>query len=524
MEQEKNNRTALRIFLFILVGLGLPLLYTFLRGNQWNSSAEFHSIIETSATLLALFIGILALVNYYAKKDGAILFIGAGFLGTAFLGGFHGIVTSSFFIPCMPSDNISLIPWSWLAPRLFLSIYLFLSFLAWRKENKSVLTKPLNEKIVYIVSITLTLASFLFFAFVPLPQGIFSNLIFHRPEEYIPAIFFAFALIGYLQKGHWKYNAFEFWLVMSLIVGFISQAVYMPYSENIYDLEFNIAHILIVISYIFMLIGLMVNMYYIYQQVEVANKAKSDFLNIMSHELRTPLTVILGYTPLLSNPGRLPATKKLLKAIERRDINYETITEMLYAALAEYSKFTDKMDTSGKHLLTLINDMLDLSKIEANMMVIDPTIIKISPIIKNISKQFEKSAEDKGLSLTYTSCDEEIYADDKRLTQILINLVGNAIKFTDKGIIDISVISKQSFVEFAVSDTGCGISNDNLINIFDQFTQIDSTATRNIGGSGLGLTITKRLVELHGGQIVVNSKIGQGTTFKFTIPRVGKDK
>lgn len=522
MEPGTTNHSARRIAAFT-VGLGLSLLYFIISDNQWPSNSEFHTIMEMSATVLALFIGILALVNYYSKKEGTILFIGTGFLGTAFLDGFHGIVTSEFFIPYMPSENTSLIPWSWLASRLFLSIYLFLSFLAWRREKKSVLAKSVSEKIVYISSITLTLASFILFAFVPLTEGFFSDSVFARAEEYFPAVFFALAIIGYIRKGQWKYSGFEFWLIMSLIIGFISQAIYMSNSANLFDLEFNMAHLLKITSYIFMLIGLLINMHNIYQQAEIANRTKSEFLNIISHELRTPLTVILGYTPLLSQPEKLPATKKMLDTLKEKGFEHQAIPDLLEKSLNEYSKFTNKMDASGKHLLSLINDMLDLSKIEANMMEIDQKVLTIRPIIIETCKQFEKSAKDKGLSLNYSSSDDQIYADERHMSQILINLIGNAIKFTDEGSINVAAVSKGDFVEFSITDTGHGINKDDIKNIFNQFTQVDGSATRNIGGSGLGLAITKRLIELHNGQISVNSELDQGTTFKFTIPRIVED-
>jgi signal transduction histidine kinase len=522
MEPGTTNHSARRIAAFT-AGLGLSLLYFIISDNQWPSNSEFHTIMEMSATVLALFIGILALVNYYSKKEGTILFIGTGFLGTAFLDGFHGIVTSEFFIPYMPSENTSRIPWSWLASRLFLSIYLFLSFLAWRREKKSVLAKPVSEKIVYISSITLTLASFILFAFVPLTEGFFSDSVFARPEEYFPAVFFALAIIGYIRKGQWKYSGFEFWLIMSLIIGFISQAIYMSNSANLFDLEFNMAHLLKITSYIFMLIGLLINMHNIYQQAEIANRTKSEFLNIISHELRTPLTVILGYTPLLSQPEKLPATKKMLDTLKEKGFEHQAIPDLLEKSLNEYSKFTNKMDASGKHLLSLINDMLDLSKIEANMMEIDQKVLTIRPIIIETCEQFEKSAKDKGLSLNYSSSDDQIYADERHMSQILINLIGNAIKFTDEGSINVAAVSKGDFVEFSITDTGHGINKDDIKNIFNPFTQVDGSATRNIGGSGLGLAITKRLIELHNGQISVNSELDQGTTFKFTIPRIVED-
>ena len=224
MDTIKSKQATFRISALLLISFLLMMPYAFLFNSTWDTNAEIHTVVETCATLIAFFIGILALVNYYSKKEGTILFIGTGFLGTAFLDGFHAIVTSSFFVPFMPSDNSFLIPWSWFASRSFLSIYLFLSLLAWRKEKTSIIYNTISEKNVYVTAITFTLLSFLFFAFVPLPPGYFSYLIFKRPEEFIPALFFLLAIIGYLYKGEWKNNAFEYFIILSLIIGFIGQA------------------------------------------------------------------------------------------------------------------------------------------------------------------------------------------------------------------------------------------------------------------------------------------------------------
>ena len=226
---------------------------------------------------------------------------------------------------------------------------------------------------------------------------------------------------------------------------------------------------------------------------ERSNRQKSEFLNMMSHELRTPLTVILGYLPLLKKAEALPPS--------------ETV-----AAIAA------DMDASGQHLLALINDLLDLSKIEAGSMRLHREMISAREVTDSVMSKLEPSAEKKGLELVNRTADELMYADPLRLQQILINLIGNAIKFTQHGTIQVGSELIDGFVQLTVADTGSGIAAEDLPVIFDKFSQIDSSSTRNLGGSGLGLAITKQLVQLHGGEISVTSQLGKGSQFVFTIP------
>jgi hypothetical protein len=198
-----------RIVTYAAVGLGLTLGFALLHGHSWRGSAHLHTVMEAVATLLALLVAAMALVRFYSKKDGTFLLIGTGFLGTAFLDGYHTVVTSAFFRPYMPSDLPSLIPWSWVASRQFLAILMVLSWLAWRREQRLGEAGRVGEGTVYLFTAVFTLASFLFFAFVPLPRAYFDELFFHRPEEFGPALFFLIALIGYLRKGHWRRDAYE---------------------------------------------------------------------------------------------------------------------------------------------------------------------------------------------------------------------------------------------------------------------------------------------------------------------------
>ncbi|MCJ7802365.1 MAG: EAL domain-containing protein [Candidatus Marinimicrobia bacterium] len=246
-----------RKYIFILVTILLILSYPLLRSIEWHGSATLHTMMETIATLLALFVGILSLVHYHANKSNQLfLLIGVGFFGTAFLDGYHAIVTSIFFYNLFPSIPSSLIPWSWIASRLFLSIFLFWSYMHFRYSNNAII----DERAIYTVVSISTLATFLFFAFVPLPTGYYLELM-HRPEELLPALFFSLALYGYIVKGNWKNDIFEYWLTLSLIVSVISQIVFMSFSEVLFDIEFDVAHLLKKVSYILVLIGLLKSIY-----------------------------------------------------------------------------------------------------------------------------------------------------------------------------------------------------------------------------------------------------------------------
>lgn len=230
------------------------------------------------------------------------------------------------------------------------------------------------------------------------------------------------------------------------------------------------------------------------EQAEHANRMKSDFVNMMSHELRTPLTVILGYLPLLKHAEKMPPA--------------ETIVGM-----------AQDIQASGDHLLHLINDLLDLSKIEAGKLDLRPETFVLSTVASEVLDRLRLKAQERGTTLVDDTDALPVRADPLRLRQILINLVGNAIKFTEGGRITVSARALDGQVAISVFDTGIGIPEADLPEIFDKFRQVDSSSTRKAGGTGLGLAITKSLVELHGGTISVDSHPGAGSIFTFTLPK-----
>jgi signal transduction histidine kinase len=231
------------------------------------------------------------------------------------------------------------------------------------------------------------------------------------------------------------------------------------------------------------------------RQLAQASRHKSQFLANMSHELRTPLNAILGYTELLIDKvyGETPA--KMQDVLRR-------------------------IDSNGKHLLGLINDVLDLSKIEAGQLVLALGDYSLKNVVHTVSSVVEPLANEKQLKFSIELPPDlpPGYGDERRLTQVVLNLVGNAIKFTDVGEVVIRAAKVNGSFEVSVRDTGPGISKADEARLFQEFQQADNSITRKKGGTGLGLAICKRIIELHGGRIWVESAPGHGSTFSFTLP------
>jgi signal transduction histidine kinase len=231
------------------------------------------------------------------------------------------------------------------------------------------------------------------------------------------------------------------------------------------------------------------------RQLEIASQHKSQFLANMSHELRTPLNAILGYT--------------------------EMMVDGLYGKLGDRAQgVLERVQSNGKHLLGLINDVLDLSKIEAGQLVLAMERYSVADMVATVLSATESLARAKGLALG-SSVPPDLpigTGDARRLAQVLLNLVGNAIKFTEQGGVEIRAAQVGDRFEIAVVDSGLGIAPADQARIFDEFQQVDSTSTRKKGGTGLGLSISRRIVELHGGRITVDSEVGKGSTFTISIP------
>lgn len=257
-----------RMAAYLITALSLCFLYTMSRESNWQGSSELHTLTEVFAATLALLVGVMALVRFYSMKDNTILIIGTGFLGTAALDGHHAIVTSTAFAPYLPADLPALIPWSWMTSRFLLASLLLLSWLAWNWEHKENRNRIVSEGHIYALVAALTLASFAVFAATPMPRAFLPQHTIGRPEEFLPAVLFLAALVGYLRKGAWKYDVFEHWLVLALVVSVIGQGIFMPSSFKLFDFGFDVAHLLKIVSYVLVLNGLLFSMHMTFKQAE----------------------------------------------------------------------------------------------------------------------------------------------------------------------------------------------------------------------------------------------------------------
>jgi PAS domain S-box-containing protein len=784
-----RERAILYVVLAVLLLAGSILL----RQNLvWATRASTHTTLEAAATLLAFIIGGLALVRYYSRKQITFLFIGCGFLGAGLLDLNHALTTEERYMAARIALDPLLRPgdldaWTWTAERVFLSLFLFVSLLAWRQQVRDEKdAAPLPEGWVYANALLMTLLCLFFFEWVmPLRTTLtFPFRAINRPAEFLPALFFLLAFLGFIVKGSWRRDTFDHWMLVSLLIATLAHGAFMAFSEQRYDAMFDAAHLLKVASYIAILAGLFSSVYQTFRreadalvalrdsnsalaheiqvrahteqaakesrarlqefldnandviqsiapdgrflyvnsswkrllgyrdedlerlklveivhpaqrasverevkrilsggrparfdvdyvaadgrvvmfsgsmqaqhaagkiiaaqsilrdvteqrlaerrldesqrnlaalventgdsiwsvdrhhrlitlnsafalaieartgaepavgqlpaqvfppedvawyeelydralagerhvalrtdhvdgqvryfelyvnpihsaegvsgavifgkdvtprvraeealviakdEAEAANKAKSDFLANMSHELRTPLNSVIGFTNILlkNKDGRLL----------EKDIG-----------------FLQRVLSNGKHLLALINEVLDLAKVEAGRMELIIEEVDLAKLCVETVQQLEGQAKAKEGAIVLRSEVPDVVAlvktDSAKLRQVIINLVGNALKFTEQGSVTVRLevgADKKTPVAISVVDTGIGIPEDRLEAIFEAFQQADAGTSRKYGGTGLGLTLSRSICQLMGYDLIVESVLGKGSTFKIVM-------
>jgi len=495
----------------------------------WSSGAGLHTTFEACSTLLAASVGTLALVRYYSRRITPYQILGAGFLATAVLDGYHLLATSEWFAASLPSASTNVMGWSWTSGRLFNGLVLWLAYWAWRREQRLGESARLSDRRYYWAAALLVVVAFLVIATVPMPT-IYGRGWISRPIELVPAVLFAGALAGYWLKQRESRLAFDSWVMLSAVLGLASQAFFMAASHVPYDASFDGAHLAKLGSYGVVLVGLLLSVHATYKRVdeaadklrqsnerlheeirerkakadqlreakeaaEAANFAKSQFLANMSHELRTPLNSVIGFANILGKNKKGNLGSKELYYLER-------------------------ILDNGKHLLGLINDVLDLSKIEAGRMEFEISEVTIQDLVPQVLAQFESLVKDRDLRLCVDIPEDlaPVRTDEGRLRQVLVNLIGNAVKFTESGSVTVRVVATGAqAARLDVIDTGIGIPAGRVDAVFDSFTQAENGTDRKYEGTGLGLAISRTLCRELGHDLMADSVEGDGSTFSILL-------
>ena len=246
--------------IYVAAVVVIAAVYALLWDQTWHVSVGLLTSVEWAASILSLCVGALALVRYYSQKEITFLFIGTGFIANGLLHGSHALVTSTYFMDSLATGSMSRIAWSWYASRLFLPLLLWLSWMFWQREQSHGKPLGISDHLVYwLVGVT-ALGLFILFDIAPLRDSVFQSEFFESVREFLPAVFFMLALGGYYRKGKWRTDPFEHWLILAMILGVMGEVMFMPYSQQNYDMIFSVAYALKVLAYVCAFIGLLFNM------------------------------------------------------------------------------------------------------------------------------------------------------------------------------------------------------------------------------------------------------------------------
>jgi len=622
-----------RICWYFSLALTLLSLLWFCGDISWQGSSYLHSSLEIVTAAVAFIVAMLALVRYYAFKELLHLYIGIAFLGTGVLDAHHAVVTADFI-----QQTSNTLPSNWLSSNLFLSFMLVISLLADYCERNNVKLNKLSLIPADLIYIILFVSLPLVFLLLLISTGNDADLSFNKLEELIASLLFVIALAGYTVKEKWHDDIFEHWLMVALIINVIAQVAVIPYSTELFDFQYDAAHFLVKLSYLSVLIGLIVSMFYIFRD---ENKHKEELLlmnqslvektvAVLISEERTAAIVrnavdgiftidemgivlsvnpaaiklfgyqedeILGQNIKLLMPtghreqhdqylknyketrnkkiigigrevegqhknGRrfpidLAVSEVKLNAGERfftgvvRDISEKkqaekmkneflsTVSHELRTPLTSIhcslglitDTFADVLPEkirklhaiaykNSERLIHLINDILDVQKME-EMSFSNETINLIAVVEKSViaNQAYAKKLANVSLQVLASTDSINVYADEGRLTQVLSNLISNAVKFSpENSVVKISVTEANNKVRVDVIDSGPGIPEEFKSRVFTKFAQADSSDTRKVEGTGLGLSISKIIIEKLTGSIGFVNLENEGCNFYFILP------
>lgn len=502
---------------YIAVCIGLSLLATTQLFWTFKANTDIHTLIELCATVLALLVGVEALIRFFVRQQSETLALGLAFMGTGVLDAYHTLATSHYMQTLFPSPPDALIPWSWSASRNFLALFFCLTWAYWRTQNNDETRENHKQNRLTLLAVCATLACALFFAYVPLGAAHYPDLLFKRPQELITGLFFAVALALYLKKQFWRSRSLDHWLILALIVNVFCQLVFMPFSAQLFDAPFILAHLLKLTSYILVLVGFMTDVREMWKRETEMNQVirdssirlaqKSDelsrsnqelqrsnielqkFVYIASHDLQSPLRSISGFTQLLQRQYQDQLDDRAKEWIQR---TVDSTTQMQ----------------------TLLQDLMTYSQLSSNE---HKEWVDLNQIFEGFKDEHHLQLHETGAELKASPL-PRVYANPKQLELLLHQFLDNALKYRHPDrlpIVELNAQRQSGLWHFSVTDNGIGIDPEYQSRIFEMFQRLHGQ--ERYQGTGIGLALCQRIVELMGGHIGVESDGKNGSEFWFTI-------
>lgn len=611
-EKARIQDRIIEYVMLFLVAFG-SFIFVYFSKSNFQTNPQFHTILDILGTVMAFLVGIMALIKYYTRSNDKYLFIGYGFLGTALFDGYHALITSNLIQTLYPTlTTPDYIDWTFNLSRLFLAIWLLVSFLIWKFEDDIEKTK---NKGFFNIFLAFGITSiFIVISFIPIS--------FTKALTYLSGLIFLITLIGYLKKGFWRFKYFEHWLVLALILSFVSQAFYMPFSTNHYDAMSFLAHLLRNMTYVFSMVGLLMSMYIAFEEVEegkekmnaiiqsmgdavfvcnsegriiLMNKEaekfsgfsfedvidkkytdifkfsfekeeKKKYPDFVGEVVKTGKTKELGDHTILTseNNSALPvsisaapikddATGRSLGCIvvvhnmtRERELeiakdNFLSIAahqlrtplgsirwnmEMLLSGdvgkiSEEIKQVLMQIHGSNTRLIGLVNDLLNVSRIDQRRVSDKPEETDLVKVIKEAAKEIEPETVRRQVAISIKEKGKipKIIIDGKRFREVIQNLLSNSVKYNKRdGKVNVFVEKLETKLKITIGDTGIGIPKKDQSKLFTKFFRAVNAISSATDGSGLGLFVVKSYIESWGGGVSFKSEEGKGTTFVIFLP------
>ena len=501
-----KNSTITKFVLFPILPLTISGLLSVRYPDEFFLDGINHFYFEIIAVIFDSIIAIYCISRFRVTYDRFFLFLGLGFIASASIDFLHAIVAITS--EGQGSFLEYFIPQTWATGRIIdasMLIIAFISYLPHLIEDKNPIKNVNRSLFIPIATIVaLVVGSIGFSIFAPLPS-VHTDGPLYRPYDVLASLLFCGTLFFYFQKKFHKINDIFFKGLAGYIVISLFAEIIISMSATNFDAPFNVAHILKDIGYMLIVIVLAKSFQQQFQtkmilldEIKKIEKRKEEFVAMISHELKTPITPIIMWTDTLRN-------QKVMGKLSKDQLEAVNI-----------------ISESAGDLRKLVSDIFDSYKLDLKKLLFVTQRIEIEDLMDSVYRLTKPSAEKRQIKLENSTLEiGTMYSDPRRITQVLVNLINNAIEFvaSNTGKIEINASIKGDSVSFFVKDNGKGISKEDQKSLFKKFYQVDTSETREHEGSGLGLSICKGIVEGLGGKIDVESNVGKGSVFYFSIPK-----